>query len=258
MASVVQVHHDGPVCRIVLDRPDKLNALNEAVRVELHAAIGDLAADPTTRVAVLDGAGRAFSAGFDIVEGIDLPEAWAERRHAAGGWQRLADDLERLPQVTVAALHGPVVGGAVVLAAACDLRVAADDVTLSIPELAIGIPLSWSGVPRLVREVGLPLARDLVLTGRRLDASELRDSGFAQRLVPAGDLDAAVDEVVAELLAMPAGPLQLTKAALRAAEGGPRASGWADADLLAAALDRPEYREAARRYLGSRLRRDPG
>ena len=81
------------------------------------------------------------------------------RRRSSGAWQRLLEDLERLPQVTVARLHGHVIGGAFLLAAACDLRVAADDVSMSIPELAIGIPLTWAGLPRLAREIGLPRTR---------------------------------------------------------------------------------------------------
>jgi enoyl-CoA hydratase/carnithine racemase len=73
------------------------------------------------------------------------------RRRASGRWQRLLDDLERLPQVTVARLQSHVIGGGALLAAACDLRVAADDLAVAIPEVAIGIPLTWAGLPRLVR-----------------------------------------------------------------------------------------------------------
>src|SRR5205085_373879 len=126
---------------------------------------------------------------------------WSTRRHRTSTWQRVLDQLERIPQATVARLHGHVVGGAALLASACDLRVAADDVVLRIPELAIGIPLTWAGIPRLVREVGLPLARDWVMTCRPVPADELHRCGFAQRLAPRAELDAAVDECVAQLLA---------------------------------------------------------
>src|SRR5207244_10878209 len=108
---------------------------------------------------------------------------WAQRRHAMGAWQRLLDLLERVPQVTVASIQGHCVGGAALLAVACDLRIGAHDLQVRIPELAIGIPLTWGGVPRLVRELGLPLARDLVMTGRVRDGPSALAAGFVQRLV---------------------------------------------------------------------------
>jgi enoyl-CoA hydratase/carnithine racemase len=151
--------------------------------------------------------------------------------------------MERLPQATVARLHGHVIGGAFLLAAACDLRVASDDVSLSIPELAIGIPLTWAGLPRLVREIGLPRTRELVMTGRRIGGAEAQQWGLVHRLVAAHELDAAVDDLVAELLAQPAVPLAMTVDALRAlgrAISGPETA-WADPDLLRWSLqDRPD------------------
>ena len=124
-----------------------------------------------------------------------------------GAWQRLLDLLERVPQVTVASIQGHCVGGAALLAVACDLRIGAQDLQVRIPELAIGIPLTWGGIPRLVRELGLPLARDLVMTGRVLDGPSALAAGFVQRLVGPGELEAATAALVAEVLAMPAGPM---------------------------------------------------
>src|SRR3954471_341094 len=204
---VVDVAVDGPVARLTLNRPGKLNALNEDVRRALADALGDLEERPDVRVLVLSGAGRAFSAGADLSSTAypPLEGDWVTRRHRTGTWQRLLEQFDRIPQATVARLHGHVVGGAALLAAACDLRVAADDVVLRIPELAIGIPLTWAGIPLLVREVGLPLTRDWVMTCRSVPAEELLRSGYVQRLVPAGDLDAAVDRCVEQLLAVPPG-----------------------------------------------------
>lgn len=249
--SVLDVHRDGIVVRATLNRPEKLNALDHAVREALEQLVRELADDPAVTVLVLQGAGRGFSAGADLnapngMAGLD----WAGRRHEGGRWQRLLDDVEALPQATVARVHGPCVGGAVLLALACDLRVAADDAVFSIPEVAIGIPLTWAGLPRLVREIGLPRTRDLVMTGRPIDAATALDWGVVQRLVPAPDLDTATDALVAELAAMPAGPLAMTAAALRAI--GRSVSGadaaWADPDLIAWALRDPETGEAAARY----------
>ena len=133
-----------------------------------------------------------------------------------------------------------MIGGAFLLAAACDLRVAATDVSLAIPELALGIPLTWAGIPRLAREVGLPRTRELVMTGRRIGGEEALAWGFVHRLVEPDALDGAVDGLLAELLAQPAGPLGMTVDAMRALGRATAALelGWADADLLRWSLGR--------------------
>lgn len=248
-------HRDG-LCAITLDRPDKLNALDDGVRVALKRVFSDLEERDDVRVVLLSGSGRAFSAGADLRTTAYPPieGEWTDRRRAAATWQRLLEQLERLPQATVAALHGNVIGGAALLAASCDIRVARDDTVVRIPELAIGIPLTWAGIPTLVREVGLPLARDWVMTCRPVPADELLRSGFAQRVAPADDFDAAVDECITQLLAIPPGPLAMTRAMTaaigRAAPG--MVAGWADADLQQWAFTEDEYRRAARAYLQDR------
>jgi enoyl-CoA hydratase/carnithine racemase len=251
MTEAVIVERDERVCRVRLNRPEKLNALNDDVRRGLHDAFAALADEPDIAVVVLSGEGRSFSAGADLL-GAAPPttsSTWAARRHAIGGWQRLLELLERIPQVTVASVHGHCIGGAALLAAACDLRIGADQLAVRIPELAIGIPLTWEGIPRLAREIGLPLARDLVMTGRTLDAHQALACGFIQRLAPADGLGAATDALVAELLAMPPGPLALTRA-MFGALGRERlgVAGWADADILAWSFTEEEGRAAARDY----------
>ncbi len=253
MSDTVDVVLDAPVARLTLTREARLNALNDDVRRSLAAAVGELEERPDIRVVVVAGAGRSFSAGADLTSTAypKVEGSWTERRHATGTWQRLLDRLDRLPQVTVARLHGHVIGGAARLAAACDLRVAADDVVLRIPELAIGIPLTWAGVPLLGREIGLPLARDWVMTCRDVGADELLRAGFVQRCVAPDALDGAVDACVAQLLAVPAGPLAMTRA-MFAAIGRTHpamATAWADADHQQWAFLEEEYREAARRYV---------
>jgi enoyl-CoA hydratase/carnithine racemase len=230
----VETDRDRGVCRITLERPHKLNALDDATRSGLHDAVRDLADRSGVRVIVLAGAGRAFSAGADLAERVEVPPDPLARRRASGRWQRLLDDLERLPQVTVARLQSHVIGGGALLAAACDLRVAADDLAVAIPEVAIGIPLTWAGLPRLVREIGLPRTRELVMTGRRLGAGEAQAWGYVHRVVPPAELDGAVDALVSELLSQPPAALALTVDALRALGRALSApdTAWADPDLL--------------------------
>jgi enoyl-CoA hydratase/carnithine racemase len=252
---VVRHERDGAVSNLWLDRPEKLNALNGAVLRGLSAVADELADDLTVRVVVLRGAGRAFSAGADLSAGAISTgrgdRSWSERRRGSGAWQRLLDRWEDLPQVTVVGLHSHCVGGAALLAAACDLRVADASLQVRIPELAIGIPLTWGGVPRLVREIGLPLTRDLVMTGRVMGAQEALRCGFVQRL--SGSVDEGVEQIVGELLAMPDAPLHITKAmttAIGRAQMG--AAAWADADLLNWSQREEEGREAAARYVTER------
>jgi enoyl-CoA hydratase/carnithine racemase len=241
MTGPVAVSTAGAVRRIELCRPARRNALDDATRQALAAQAEALAEDREVRVVVLSGAGTGFSAGADLRERLPLEPTWAGRRRAAGAWQRLLDAWEALPQVTVAAIHGHAIGGACLLVAACDLRVATDDAWFRIPELALGIPLTWGGLPRLEREVGLPRARDLVLTGRAIGAAEAASWGLVQRVVPREGLQAAVDDLVATLLAQPAAPLAMTKDALAATARRRTSGAWSDPDLLAWSL-----REGAR------------
>lgn len=253
---MVEVRDDDGVRTITLNRPERLNALGPQMRAALEAAVADTAT-AAAPVVVLAGAGRAFSAGADLKD-LDQPVAdatWAERRLAAGAWGRLLDAIEALPQVTVARLHGHVVGGAALLAVACDLRVAAADLRLTIPELALGIPLTWGGIPRLAREIGIARTRELVLTGRAVGADEALSWGLVHRV---GALaDDALGPLLDELRAMPSGPLAVSKDALRASGRTvvSMEAAWADPDLLSAARADPESGQAAAAYL-RRLRED--
>lgn len=256
----ITTSRDGNVMTVRLSRPEKLNALNIDVLRSLVSVVDELADDLEVRVVVLRGEGRTFSAGADLSAGAPAgsgkQRTWAERRHLSGGWQRFLDRFEALRQVTVAGLRGHCIGGAALIAAACDIRVADPTLQIRIPELAIGIPLTWGGNPRLVREIGLPLTRDLVMTGRAMDADEALRCGFVQRLVGDGDLDNGVQQVVDELIAMPDAPLQMTKAMMNAIGRDQMGSiGWADADLLAWSGGEPEGIEAAARYVEERARR---
>jgi len=258
----LDVRLEAPVAQVTLSRPDKLNALNDDIRRAFAAFLDELEERVDIRVLVVGGEGRSFSAGADLratayprIEGD-----WVARRHLAGTWQRLLEQLDRIPQVTVARLHGHVIGGAALLAAACDIRVAADTTVVRIPELAIGIPLTWAGIPLLAREVGLALTRDWVMTCRAVEATELLRSGYVQRLVPAAELDAAVDACVAQLLAVPPGPLAMTRAMTSAIARSTPAmvAAWSDPDHQQWSFTEAEYRDAARAYINDRRRPQGG
>jgi enoyl-CoA hydratase/carnithine racemase len=262
MTRVVSTFADG-VCTAVLTEPEKLNPLGDETRRDLRELVRRLEDDEETRVVVLAGAGRAFSAGADLrgprftADAAAPQRSWSSRRREAGAWQRLLDDWEQLPQITVARLHGVVLGGGLVLAAACDLRIAADDLVIGLPEVSVGLPLTQAGVVRLIREIGLPRTRDLVLSGRRLDGKTAVEWGLATRLVTRADLDSAVAVLVADLVGMPDAPLRLMKDALYAVgrDHPSQSLAWADADLITWAGSEPESREATVRYKARRLGR---
>jgi enoyl-CoA hydratase/carnithine racemase len=160
------------------------------------------------------------------------------------------EQLDRIPQVTIAAMQGHVIGGGALLATACDFRVIAEDVVFRIPELALGIPNVWNGTPLLVREVGLPTARDWVMTTRKVHADELKQTGWAQRVATEHDLEETTQILVNELLKIPPASLamtrSLTSALGRSASG--MAMGWADADLQQWAFTEEEYKQTIRSY----------
>jgi enoyl-CoA hydratase/carnithine racemase len=249
---------EGDVGRLTLNRPEKLNPLGTLTLLELIAAARWFDGQPGVKVVVVSGRGRSFSAGADLASFGD-PEAneGLDARGAADAGRQMADAIEAMAAVTVAALHGHCIGGGVVLAAACDLRLAADDTYFSIPEVDLGIPLAWGGIPRLVREIGPAMTRELVLTCRPFTAAEARDLGFLNRVVPADRLADEVDELVARLRTKSTLTLTATNrhvnAVLQTMSG---ASGsWSDADGLVTALHDPESRAAGADYL-ARVRGD--
>jgi enoyl-CoA hydratase/carnithine racemase len=173
------------------------------------------------------------------------------------GW-RMARAMDEMRAVTVAQIHGWCVGGGLVVAAGCDLRIAANDARFSIPEIDLGIPLAWGGIPRLVREIGPAATKELVMTCRPFDADEAVRLGFLNRAVPIGELESTVGELVRTLASKPKLALLSTKTHVNAVTESMVATGrsWADADGLMAGLRDPEGRASSAAYLTG-LRQKP-
>ena len=249
--QTIKVTCDGRRGTLTLNRPDRLNALSNELMAEVAEAASWFDHQSNLRVVVVSGEGRAFSAGFDLsVFGDDGPSPAGGRVPADTG-RLMADALERTSPVLIAALHGHVVGGGLVVAAACDLRIATDDVSFSIPEVNLGIPLAWGGIPRLVREIGPALTKELVMTCRPFGAEEAMAAGFLNRIVPADDLDTAVDELAEAVASRPRAAVLATKRHVNAVTDQMVGTGrsWSDADGLTAALRDPEGRASREAYL---------
>jgi len=247
---------DGPLATMTLNRPAKLNALTrELLREIVHACrlLDEELHD--VKVTVVRGAGRAFSAGFDL-EAFSTPEPGRTNRDTADLGRIAAEALTNVRPLTIASIHGHCVGGGLVLAASCDLRLAADTARFSIPEVDLGIPLAWGGIPRLVREIGPALTKELVLTCRPFTPVEALAARFLNRVVPEGELSAAVHELATSLCSKPAYSLRVTKQQVNAVmeEIGSTARNTIDGDVLTAALADPESRAASRNYLEGRRR----
>ena len=249
--SEIAVDVDGPRGDITLNRPAKLNPLSTTTLNELVSAARYLGTLAEVKVVVVAGNGRAFSAGADLASFTTAESSAAVARDAADAGRRMAEAIEAMRAVTIAKIHGHCVGGGVVLASACDLRIAADDTRFSIPEVDLGIPLAWGGIPRLVREIGPARTKELVMTCRPFGAAEALAAGFLNRTVPASDLAGAVDELVGQLTRKSALTLTATKrhtnAVTESMVGTVRA--WNDADSLVTALRDPESRAAGAAYL---------
>jgi enoyl-CoA hydratase/carnithine racemase len=258
--STIDVSFSGTRGVIALNRPDKLNPLSTITLTELVDAARFLDSRPEVKVVTVSGRGRAFCAGADLAAfsgGEGSAPSPGTARDAADAGRLMADAIEAMRAVTVARLHGHCVGGGLVLAAACDLRVAADDTHFSIPEVDLGIPLAWGGIPRLVREIGPTMTKELVMTCRSFSASEAHAMGFLNRVVPAADLDASVEELVGQLESKSRLTLSATKRHVNAVTEGMvgTARAWNDADSLVTALRDPESRAVAATYLNRLTRK---
>ncbi|MGH3874348.1 MAG: enoyl-CoA hydratase/isomerase family protein [Pseudonocardiaceae bacterium] len=255
MRTLLEVN--GPVATLTLNRPQRLNALDRELLAELLDVCRRLDDDHGVRVVVIAGAGRAFSAGFDLDELISDGEPPPRVVEFVERGRRALEALDRLRPLTIAAIHGHCVGGAVVLAAACDLRIASEDAVFSIPEVDLGIPLALGGIPRLVREFGPALTKELVLTCRPFGPGEARAVGFLNRVVPLERLRGAAAELASTLAAKPAILLEQIKRHIDATaeELASIAQSGTDATALAAALADSDARVTAARYLARRGRR---
>jgi enoyl-CoA hydratase len=186
-ALVTRRDADG-VRLLTVDRPDKLNALNRATLDALDAAFGAAAADPSVHVVVLTGSGaKAFVAGADIAE-MNTLNALDGREFSLLG-QRLMRRIERLPKPVIAMVNGFALGGGLVLAMACHLRIAADTARLGQPEINLGLIPGFGGTQRLLRLAGRAAALELCLLGQPVDAQRALQLGLVNRVVPAADLE---------------------------------------------------------------------
>lgn len=254
MFETLKVEVRDAIGEIRLIRGDKLNALSIETLEELARAARQLDEEPGVKVVVVSSEGRAFSAGADLSSFTST--GGRSTREVAEIGRRMGDAIEAMRALTIARIQGWCIGGGLVLASACDLRIASDAARFSIPEVDLGIPLAWGGIPRLMREMGPALVKELVLTCRPFDAEEAKATGFLNRVVAADALDAEVEELARSLAAKAGHALFSTKRHVNAVGDQMVGLGhsWSDADGLVTAFQDEECAEVRRAYMRTKSR----
>ena len=187
MTATVTLHQDGAISVVTLNRPHRLNAMNEALLRELYTLLETAQADPATQVIVLTGAGRAFCAGDDLKEFGDQAASPAAIAQSADDIQRVTRAIMGGPKLVIGAVHGYAVGGGFEWVLNCDMVVAADDLIAFFPEMQLGHFVTGGVTHLLPLALGHQRAMELIVLGERLTAQRLLDLGLVNRVVPAGD-----------------------------------------------------------------------
>jgi enoyl-CoA hydratase len=194
------------VAVVTVNRPDKLNALNDRTMAEIAAVFDSLAADVDVKGVILTGAGeKAFVAGADIGELAKQSPVQGKERSIHG--QKILDRIENFPKPVVAAVNGFALGGGCELAMACHVRVASESARLGTPEVKLGIMCGYAGTQRLPRLVGKGRALEILLTGEMVDAAEALRIGLVNKVVAKGELLAEAEALLRKMLAN--GPISL-------------------------------------------------
>ena len=249
MAEFVQLQSDGGVATIRLDRPPA-NALARAVSLEISAAAAEVAADEGVRAVVVWGGERIFAAGADIKAMVDYgPE---DVTVDVGALEQACRDIEAIPRITIAAINGYALGGGLELALSCDFRYAAEDARLGLPEVRLGIIPGSGGTQRLPRVIGLPKARDLVYTGRQVDAAQALEIGLVDRVAPATEVYGLAMEQASAFAKGPTAAYASAKRALAASDRPLEEGLEVERELFAPLFATGDQKEGMRAFLDKR------
>lgn len=239
---------DGRLALVSLNRPAARNALSQALMRELTRCARELAERTDVDVVLLCGSDVCFSAGADLKDA----QVWADeslplvaRREIASLGYRMCKAWEEMPQITIAAIEAYAVGGGLALALACDWRIAAADAFVSLPEISLGIPLTWGTIARLTNLLGPARAKRLTILCERIVAADALAMGLIDHTAPKGQAVAKAREIAAQTLAMPAAAVRMSKESVNAiATALNHAGGYMAHDQIALAAGSAESRAA--------------
>ena len=250
----------GRISTVTLDRPERRNAFSTELMREMIRCAQELSTRNDLDAVLVTGAGGCFSAGADLKD----PSRWAggapllEQREIAGLGFRMARAWEELPQITIAAIEGYAVGGGLALAVALDWRVMARDAFVSLPEISLGIPLTWGTLPRLVNLAGPAKAKRLAILGERIGAEQALAMGLVDELCEPCKAMETATRLAAAVTDKPKHSVLMTKEAVNAYAGiGAHAVSFMAHDQLELAAASPESRAARDAALKRRKRSTP-
>jgi enoyl-CoA hydratase len=253
---VLYAERDG-VAWITLNRPDKLNALNREVFAELGRALDRLEASSAVSVGVLHGAGRAFAAGADIEDYVDI--SVHDYRAFMDVGRAVTDRVASLRTPVIAAVQGFALGGGFELVLACDLVIAADNARFGLPESKLGLVPGGGATQRLPRLVGRLRATELMITGRFLTADEALAWGVVNRVVPKGELIAGAEELAAAVVAQAPEAVSVIKRIVREGADAPLATALSlEQDATARLIVGADGREGIAAFIEKRAPRFGG
>jgi len=239
------------IATVALNRPEARNAMSAQLMREMIACAGRVSAMRDVDVVIVHGSGVCFSAGADLKDASRWGNAerpLEEQREIAALGFRMARAWEEVPQITIAAIEGYAIGGGLALAAAFDWRVIAENAFVSLPEISLGIPLTWGTLPRLVNLVGPARAKRLSILCERIPATEALAVGLADYSAPPGKALASASAVAKKILALPSNSVRMTKESVNAyaSIGAHAASHMAhdQVQLAAGSLEAKAAREA--------------
>jgi enoyl-CoA hydratase/carnithine racemase len=203
MAELVLTNQRDRIFEIVFNRPEKRNAINPDLLGQFEQAVRAANRAAGVRCVLVRGEGKSFSAGIDVLSFMELPgkygEGWMQRMRAVThDYQAVANLLERLEVPVIALIHGFCLGLAMEFALACDFRIAAKGAKLGLPEVRLGVAPDVGGTTRLTRLVGPSRAKELIYSGKQIDAEQALAWGIVDRVVPREDLVKAGEEFAAQ------------------------------------------------------------
>jgi enoyl-CoA hydratase/carnithine racemase len=240
---------------ITLNRAEKLNAIDFRMLDELWSVLQEILADDEVRVLLLTGAGRYFSAGADLeILSTLTPAEFRLDQHRR--WNRVFNELENLPKLTVAALNGPAVGGGVELALCCDLRYAQEGSTMRLPQIDFGLVPDAGATVRVPRLIGPARAMEFILSGEPMNATEALSQGLVNRVFPTGSFQGEVRKIAVKMAGKPSLALGVGKRLIRrAAQSGDVGAGLEEVmEAQSFLITTQDYQEGVRAF---RERRPP-
>jgi enoyl-CoA hydratase/carnithine racemase len=255
IGEFISVERDGATATVTMDRGDGRNAMSRQLILELTQAARSFADDLETQAVIVTGKG-AFTAGADLKDpGLDRRRAYGllERRNMTRIGPDLCDAWEKVEQVTLCAIEKYCIGGGGALAAACDFRIMGKGAHMRLPEIPLGMNMSWHSVPRLVSLIGPSRAKQFVIFGERVEAEQALAWGLCDEVVADGETLVAAHRWAAKVAKLPPNAVRMSKQSVNAAANAlHHASTFMDLDQYALATTSEDYREAIKAFLEKR------